>query len=135
MLNTTINPLEQTTKKIINLLEQLTREYQQIQQTETASLIKVFPPNEQELSIIEEIDLLTNDLRGFASQIKITNQIQNPDRALKFLCEIRIFVNPFLADLYFTKGDRFPTIHQYLQKLDYLQFLLIDWLSNNGDRK
>jgi len=73
-------------------------------------------------------------LRGFASQIKITNQIQNPDRALKFLCEIRIFVNPFLADLYFTKGDRFPTVHQYLQKLDYLQFLLIDWLSNNGDR-
>jgi len=134
MLNTTINPLEQTTKKIINLLEQLTRDYQQIQQTETASLIKVFPPNEQELSIIEEIDLLTNDLRGFASQIKITNQIQNPDRALKFLCEIRIFVNPFLADLYFTKGDRFPTVHQYLQKLDYLQFLLIDWLSNNGDR-
>jgi len=52
MLNTTINPLEQTTKKIITLLEQLTRDYQQIQQTETASLIKVFPPNEQELSII-----------------------------------------------------------------------------------
>lgn len=133
MLNTTINPLEQTTKKIINLLEQLTRDYQQIQQTETAALVEIFPPNEQELSIIEEIDLLTTDLRGFASQIKITNQIQNPDRALKFLCKIRIFVNPFLADLYFSKGDRFPIVHQYLQKLDYLQFLLIDWLSNNGD--
>jgi hypothetical protein len=134
MLNTTINPLEQTTKKIINLLEQLTRDYQQIEQTESASLVKIFPLNEQELSIMEEVDILTTDLCGFASQIKITNQIQNPDQALKFLYKIRILVNPFLADLYFSKGDQFPIVHQYLQKLDYLQFLLIDWLSNNSDR-
>ena len=86
MFNTiTLNPLEQTTRKIISLLDQLTHDYHQIQQSEAKSLIEAFSLNEQEFSIMEEIDLITTDLRGYASQIKITNQIQKPDQALKYL--------------------------------------------------
>jgi hypothetical protein len=36
--------------------------------------------------------------------------------------------NQFLAELYFTKNKQFPLFYQYLQKLDYLKLLLIDWL-------
>ena len=129
MLNTIlVNPLEQSTQKIIDLLNQLTQDYQQLLQQDKPLLFETFPPNSQTLSILEEIDLLTTDLRGYASQITINQQIQNPDQALTRLRSMRLLENPSLAELYFTKNKQFPIIYQYLQKLDYLKLLLIDWL-------
>ena len=129
MLNTiTVNPLEQSTKKIVDLLTQLTQDYQQILQQDTNSLLENFPTNNHEFSILEEIDLLTTDLRGYASQIKINQQIKNTDQALTKLRNLRILANPSLAELYFIKNKQFPLIYQYLQKLDYLKLLIIDWL-------
>jgi hypothetical protein len=129
MLNTiTVNPLEQNTQKIVDLLTQLTQDYQQILQQDTNSLLENFPTNNHEFSILEEIDLLTTDLRGYASQIKINQQIKNPDEALTKLRNLRILANPSLAELYFIKNKQFPLIYQYLQKLDYFKLLIIDWL-------
>ena len=129
MLNTiTVNPLEQSTKKIVDLLTQLTQDYQQILQQDTNSLLENFPTNNHEFSILEEIDLLTTDLRGYASQIKINQQIKNTDQALTKLRNLRILANPSLAELYFIKNKQFPLIYQYLQKLDYFKLLIIDWL-------
>jgi hypothetical protein len=129
MLNTiTVNPLEQNTQKIVDLLTQLTQDYQQILQQDTNSLLENFPTNNHEFSILEEIDLLTTDLRGYASQIKINQQIKNPDEALTKLRNLRILANPSLAELYFIKNKQFLLIYQYLQKLDYFKLLIIDWL-------
>jgi hypothetical protein len=129
MLNTiTINPLEQSTQKIVDLLTHLTQDYQQILQQDTNSLLENFPTNNHEFSILEEIDLLTTDLRGYASQIKINQQIENTDQALTKLRNLRILANPSLAELYFIKNKQFPLIYQYLQKLDYFKLLIIDWL-------
>jgi hypothetical protein len=66
--------------------------------------------------------------------IKITNQIQSPDQALKYLRQTLILSNPMIADLYFFQSEKFPLTHQYLQKLDYLKFLLIDALTDSSDR-
>ncbi|MFM7576498.1 MAG: hypothetical protein ACKO5Q_06120, partial [Microcystaceae cyanobacterium] len=83
MLNTiTLNPLEQSTQKIIDLLTQLTQDYQQLLQQDTRPLLEKFPINNQEFSILEEIDLLTTTLRGYASQIQINQQVKDPDQAL-----------------------------------------------------
>ena len=133
MSNTiTLNPYEQNTRKIISLLDQLTHDYHQIQQSEAKSLIEIFPLNEKEFSIMEEIYLIATDLRGYASQIKITNQMQNPDQSLKYLRQTMILSNPLIADIYFSQKEKFPFIHQNLQKLDYLKFLLIDALTDNS---
>jgi hypothetical protein len=123
-----INPLEQSTQKMIDLFNQLTQHYQQLLQQDKTLLFEIFPPNDQTLSILEEIDLLTTDLRGYASQITINQQIQNPDQALTRLRSMRLLENLSLAELYFTKNKQFPLFYQYLQKLDYLKLLLIDWL-------
>ncbi|MFM8295064.1 MAG: hypothetical protein ACKN9E_11020 [Microcystaceae cyanobacterium] len=129
MLNTiTLNPLEQSTQKIIDLLTQLTQDYQQLLQQDTRPLLEKFPINNQEFSILEEIDLLTTTLRGYASQIQINQQVKDPDQALNNLRNLCIFSHPRLAELYFTQNQQFPLIYQYLQKLDYLKLLLIDWL-------
>ena len=129
MLNTiTLNPLEQSTKKIVELLTQLTQDYQSILQQDKSSLLENFPLSDHEFSILEEIDLLTTELRGYASQINVNQQIKNPDQTLTKLRNLRILANPSLAELYFIKNEQFPFIHQYLQKLDYLKLLIIDWL-------
>ena len=129
MLNTiTLNPLEQSTKKIVELLTQLTQDYQSILQQDKSSLLENFPLSDHEFSILEEIDLLTTELRGYASQINVNQQIKNSDQTLTKLRNLRILANPFLAELYFIKNKQFPLIHQYLQKLDYLKLLIIDWL-------
>jgi hypothetical protein len=129
MLNTiTLNPLEQSTKKIVELLTQLTQDYQSILQQDKSSLLENFPLNDHEFSILEEIDLLTTELRGYASQINVNQQIKNSDQTFIKLRNLRILANPSLAELYFIKNEQFPLIHQYLQKLDYLKLLIIDWL-------
>jgi len=129
MLNTiTLNPLEQSTKKIVELLTQLTQDYQSILQQDKSSLLENFPLSDHEFSILEEIDLLTTELRGYASQINVNQQIKNPDQTLTKSRNLRILTNPSLAELYFIKNEQFPLIHQYLQKLDYLKLLIIDWL-------
>jgi len=129
MLNTiTLNPLEQSTKKIVELLTQLTQDYLSILQQDKSSLLENFPLSDHEFSILEEIDLLTTELRGYASQINVNQQIKNPDQTLTKLRNLRILSNPSLAELYFIKNEQFPLIHQYLQKLDYLKLLIIDWL-------
>jgi hypothetical protein len=129
MLNTiTLNPLEQSTKKIVELLTQLTQDYQSILQQDKSSLLENFPLSDHEFSILEEIDLLTTELRGYASQINVNQQIKNPDQTFIKLRNLRILANPSLAELYFIKNEQFPLIHQYLQKLDYLKLLIIDWL-------
>ncbi len=129
MLNTiTLNPLEQSTKKIVELLTQLTQDYLSILQQDKSSLLENFPLSDHEFSILEEIDLFTTELRGYASQINVNQQIKNPDQTLTKLRNLRILANPSLAELYFIKNEQFPLIHQYLQKLDYLKLLIIDWL-------
>jgi len=123
-----VNRSEKSTQKMIDLLNQLTQDYQQLLQQDKTLLLENFLPNDQTLSILEEVDLLTTDLRGYASQISINQEIQNPDQALTRLRSMRLLENPSLAELYFTKNKQFPIIYQYLQKLDYLKLFLIDWL-------
>ncbi len=127
-----LNPLEQTTQKITDLLDQLTQDYQQLLEQDKTVLLATFPLNEQTFSILEEMDLLTVDLRGYANQIVFNQQIPNPDQALTVLQSIHIFQNPSMAELYFIKNQQFPLFYQYLQKLDYLRLLLIDWLTLNS---
>lgn len=130
MLETILfNPVEQTTQKIINLVNQLTQDNQQLLEQDKSLLFATFPPNDQTLSVLEEIDLLTTDLRGYANQIVFHQQICNPDQALTTVKSIDLFQNPSLAELYFIRNKQFPLFYQYLQKLDYLRLLVIDWLT------
>lgn len=126
---TLANP-EKAQQKITVLLEQLTHDYQSLKQ-EVPVINQAFPFNDEELSIVEEIELLTTDLRGYASQIKIKGSINHKTKAFDFLKSTQIFEIPSLAELYFSERATLPFTKQYLQKLDYLKFLLIDWLEQH----
>ncbi len=64
---------------IVKLLTQIDQNYQQRLQQDKNSLLENFPLNDHEFSILEEIDLLTTNLCGYANQIKINQQINDRD--------------------------------------------------------
>ncbi|WP_242045663.1 MULTISPECIES: hypothetical protein [unclassified Calothrix] len=57
----------------MQLLSQLNNVYQNARSERQEIIIK-FPPEDEKFSLLEEIELLTVNLRGYASQILSTGQ-------------------------------------------------------------
>ncbi|OKH17504.1 hypothetical protein [[Limnothrix rosea] IAM M-220] len=121
-----VNP-EQAQRKIMVVLEQLVADYSSFQE-EIPIINQEFPADEESFSVVEEIELLTTDLRGYGNQIKYSGAIQDLHKTLTTLKNLPILETPSLFKLYFSNLSLFPKTKQYLQRLDYLKFLLIDWL-------
>ena len=109
-------------------MEQLTIDYQNCRQ-EREKMTLEFLPSEEEFSLLEEIELLTTDIRGYASQIKVQGNINNKLTATEQLQKMRIFNTLTTAQFYFNNQLNFPLIKSYLRMLDYLRLLILEFLS------
>lgn len=127
-INLGLQKTERTKNQIVQVLEQLTRDYQNIQ-PERRLIAVNFPASEDEFSILEEIELLTVKIRGYASQIQVRDKIDNPQLAIEDLKNLTIFDIPAIADFYFGSDGEYQRMKVYLQKLDYLQLVMIEYLS------
>ena len=125
---TTSENIELTKNKIVQLLEQLTIDYQNCRQ-EREKIALEFLPSEEEFSLLEEIELLTTDIRGYASQIKVQGHINNKLTATEQLQKMRIFNTLTTAQFYFNNQLNFPLVKSYLRMLDYLRLLILEFLS------
>lgn len=112
---------------IIHLLSLLTVDYQNTKQ-ERKEVAAKFPANEEEFSIQEEIELLTSDLRGYASQIQGRGWIEMEQQAIARLLTMGVFNSPVLAHFYWETNGEYPLLKDYLQKLDYLRLLILEYL-------
>jgi hypothetical protein len=122
----TQNP-EITRNHITLLLEKLTLDYQNTK--EERKEIACLSPAGQEFSLLEEIELLTVDIRGFASQIQARGWIENAPQAIKRLQAMRVFDIPTLAQFYFTTNNKdYEQMKAYIMTLDYLRLLIIEYL-------
>lgn len=86
---------------ITHLLEQLTVDYKNTKQ-ERQEIASLSPASEEEFTILEEIDLLTSDIRSYASQIQARGWIENEQEAIERLQMMRVFDVPAIAQFYFT---------------------------------
>lgn len=120
---------EKVQRLICITLEQLARDYQPFH-TEIFIINREIAIGSDNFTVSEEIELLTTNLCGYGNQIKHQKYIQNSEQALVFLKKTHIFEIQSIVDLYLSQSAYFPHTKQYLQKLDYLKFLLIDWLEN-----
>jgi hypothetical protein len=130
MTNTTLtnqNP-ELTKNYIIQLLEQLTIDYQNTK-SERQAIAHQYPTSDSEFTLLEEIELLTIDIRGYASQIKIRGYIENPQQAIAELQHKRMFDIPIISLFYFNYSHQYEKIKSYLRMLDYLRLLILEYLS------
>jgi hypothetical protein len=130
-INIALENIELTKNKIIQLLEQLIIDYQNCSQ-EREKIAVEFPLGEDEFSLLEEMELLTTDIRGYASQIKAQGYINNRLNALKNLQQKRIFNIPIISRFYFNNELNFTLTKNYLRMLDYLRLLILEYLNTES---
>ena len=120
---------EVTKKNIIQLLSQLTNTYQNTR-SERKEIVTQFPPENEEFSLLEEIELLTVNLRGYASQIAANSQIINKDQVISQLQAMRVFSVSPIDKFYFSNNGKYEQIKNYIRMLDYLRLLLLEYLQS-----
>ncbi|MBN3959017.1 MAG: hypothetical protein HWQ39_09255 [Nostoc sp. NMS8] len=132
MTKAILNQQEFIKKNISQLLAQLTNIYQNTR-GERQEIYIQFPPEDEEFSLLEELELLTVNLRGYSSQIQSTGQIFNQDQAIEQLQAMRILNIPQIASFYFGSNGNYDQIKSYIRTLDYLRLLLLEYLQFQSD--
>jgi uncharacterized membrane protein len=120
---------EVTKRNISQLLSQLTNTYQNTR-SERKEIVTQFSPENEEFSLLEEIELLTVNLRGYASQIAATSQIINKDQVIYQLQAMRVFSVSPIGKFYFSNNGKYEQIKNYIRMLDYLRLLLLEYLQS-----
>lgn len=115
---------------IVQLLEELSQDYRNTKQ-ERKEITTLYLTSEEDFSLLEEIELLTVDIRGYAGQIQIRGWIENKQQAIDKLQNLRVFEIPVIAKFYFANPKAYRQIKAYLQMLDYLRLLIIEYLQLN----
>jgi hypothetical protein len=131
MTNFTLNQQDakQMKRCISDLFTQMTTDYQQTR-AERREVAAAFPPGEEAFSAIEELELLTADLRGYASQLQVRDSIENPAAAIDRLQTLRLFSIPSITQFYFDHSSDYPKLKEYVRQLDYIRLLLLEYLQS-----
>ncbi|TAE60287.1 MAG: hypothetical protein EAZ87_06530 [Nostocales cyanobacterium] len=129
MTEAILNEQELTKRNISQILSQLTTVYQNTR-SERKEITTEFPPANDEFSLLEEIELLTVNLRGYSSQILSTEQIANKHQVISQLQIMRVFGISTIGNFYFSSNGRYEQTKNYIRMLDYLRLLLLEYLQS-----
>ncbi|MBN3909541.1 MAG: hypothetical protein HWQ35_24295 [Nostoc sp. NMS1] len=132
MTKAILNQQELVKINISQLLVQLTNIYQNTR-GERQEISIQFPPEDEEFSLLEELELLTVNIRGYASQIQSTGKIVNQDQAIEQLQAMQVLNIPQIAGFYFGSTDNYEQIKSYIRTLDYLRLLVLEYLQFQSD--
>jgi hypothetical protein len=112
---------------ITQLLEKLTVDYQNTKQERKDITLK-YPADDEEFTIIEEVELLTVSIRGYANTIKSQIKIENKQEVIERLQAMTVFGIPVIAKFYFD-NENYAQMKAYIRELDYLRLLVIEFLA------
>ncbi|MBD2777010.1 hypothetical protein ICL16_34410 [Iningainema sp. BLCCT55] len=128
MTKATLNTHNEVTRNYIaHLLQQLTVDYKNTKE-ERKKIASLFHTVDEEFTVLEEIELLTVDIRGYASQIQARNRIENEQEAIERLQTMQVFDVPTIAQFYFGTDGEYGQMKAYIQMLDYLRLLILEYL-------
>ncbi|MEQ8385078.1 MAG: hypothetical protein RH949_22215 [Coleofasciculus sp. A1-SPW-01] len=122
-----LNEREATKTNIVHLLDEIKLADQNTQR-ERKEIVANFRPSNEEFSLLEEIELLTVTLRGYANQIQAQGWIINETQVIEQLREIRVFRIPVIVQFYFGSNGKYEQIKGYIRMLDYLRLLMLEYL-------
>lgn len=115
---------------INHLLQHLTVDYQSTKQ-ERKKIACLPPASEEDFTVLEEIELLTSDIRGYASQIQARGWIENEQEAIERLQTMQVFDVPAITQFYFDTNGEYKQMKAYIQMLDYLRLLILEYLRSH----
>lgn len=121
----TQNYREQLQSHLQQILDQLTT-LEQSTQTEREKINRNFPGTEDHFSVLEELELLTVNLRGYGHQIQAHGTLNNPQHIQDSLLKLQIFNIPTIAQLYGSTSEDYPGTKAYIQLLNYLRLLILE---------
>ncbi|AFY33553.1 hypothetical protein [Calothrix sp. PCC 7507] len=83
----------------------------------------------KDFSILGEIEIFTTDVEGYASQVIANDDLENYQDIIQKLTKMNIFDISYFADWYFSEESYFPHVKLYIEKLNYLRLLIIEYIS------
>ncbi len=112
---------------IIRVLNQLLIDYKNTRE-ERRKLMQW--EESKDFSILGEIEIFTIDIRGYTSQLTANNFLENPQEVMEKLKQIQIFnISYFFLEWYFSSENEYPQLKNYIEKLNYLRLLIIEYIS------
>lgn len=116
-----------TSKEYINkVLNQLLIDYKNTRE-ERRKLLNW--EESKDFSILGEIEIFTDSIRGYASQLTTDSTIENPQESIEKLKQIQIFNISEFVKWYFTYDTEYPQLKNYIEKLNYLRLLIIEYIT------
>ncbi|MBD2199116.1 hypothetical protein H6G08_25640 [Calothrix anomala FACHB-343] len=84
----------------------------------------------QDFSILGEIEIFATDIEGYASQVIANDDLGQYQEMIQKLTKMHIFDIAYFADWYFAEKSQFPQIKLYIEKLNYLRLLVIEYIND-----
>jgi hypothetical protein len=112
---------------VAQLLAQATDDYATLR-PELKQIAEQYPGSEDEFSFLEEFELWISDICGYAQQIEATGRVRQGDEAIAHLQQLQFSANPMFVRLYAEAREQYPKVGAYLQSLDYLRLLSLEYL-------
>jgi hypothetical protein len=110
---------------IRQILDQLVTDYQQ---TQSERIQIALWEEDKDFSLLGIIEMLTDEICGYSWQSISSDNLENFQEILINLQKIKLFEIPYVADWYFSLEFDFPHIKHYLETLNYLRLLVIEYL-------
>jgi hypothetical protein len=118
------NPQEQ----VAHFLDRLTKLHQEAKSERIKAAADLVP--EEGFSVLEELEMLTVSISGYATQIQATGKVKNTEKAIGDLRQFSVFENPVISQFYQAAGNDYPKLQAYIQLLDYLRLLSLEYLQS-----
>lgn len=121
------NILKRQRDHIIQLLQQLTDDYKELK-PEMKQIAEQYPGSDDEFAFLEELELLIVSISGYAKQIQATGSTRQIKASIAHLHQLQVFTNSAVDWLYAEARAQYPKMQNYLQLLDYLRLLVLEYL-------
>ena len=113
---------------IFQILDQLVTDYQQ---TRSERIQIALWEEDKDFSLLGIIEMLTDEIRGYSLKSISNDNPENFQEILINLQKIKLFEIPYVRDWYFSLEFDFPQIKHYIETLNYLRLLVIEYLHDN----
>ncbi|BAU11898.1 hypothetical protein LEP3755_24220 [Leptolyngbya sp. NIES-3755] len=114
---------------ISKLVEQLNLDYQAMR-SQRHQLAQW--EEDQDFSILGEIELFATKIQGYASQVMTQNFQESIDEMAQQLKQLKLFEIEYFADWYFTQSAKYSQIKAYIEAQNYLRLLLLEYLNQHS---
>jgi hypothetical protein len=83
---------------------------------------------DQEFSILGVLELFSGDIQGYAQQVLAETKNSNWQSPETHLRKLNVFSIDYFSAWYFNHWTQYPHVKQYVEQLDHLRLLLIEYM-------